>query len=274
MVGYTESYGSGNQDVMLVRTDAIGKVLWSKAYGGKGDETGWNVVNAADSGFVVVGTTNSYNNNNADALIFKTDKSGSLSWTLNISTDSVEDAYNVYASRNGSYYVTGFVRTDTTGDDAYVAKISSSGTLLWYRKYGSLGNEEGYGITEDLNNNIILCGMTTYDSITQGGTSGYSGNSDMFIARIRPNGDLHYMKTYGTTGNDVAWDIQVDGYDYVMTGWTESSSGDKEVAFLSVDSTGNINSQYAFGTFGEERGFNIMVNTGKKYTLARDIISV
>ncbi|MCB9245531.1 MAG: T9SS type A sorting domain-containing protein [Flavobacteriales bacterium] len=266
-VGYTESYGRGNQDVMLVKTNGLGEVQWSKAYGGTGDETGWSIVVAPDSGYVIAGTTNSNSTSNANGLVFKTDRSGNVVWATQLASDSVEDAYNVINARTGGYYVTGFVRTDTIGDDAFVAKFDNSGRVLWYIRCGSPGDEEAYGIAEDLNGNILICGMTNYDSITNGGASGYPGNSDMFLAKITSSGSLVWMKTFGTVENDVAWDVIVDRDRYVMAGWTKQNGNDDDVALVITDSTGRLQSSNAFGTMGTDKAFNVVAKPGPEYNV-------
>lgn len=265
--GYTESYGRGNKDVLLVKTNGLGEIQWSKAYGGTGDDAAWSITVAPDSGFVVAGTTNSNSSSNANGLVFKTDGSGKVVWATELASDSMEDAYSVINARGGGYYVTGFVRTDTTGDDAFVAKFDNSGRVSWYVRCGSPGTEEAYGIAEDLNGNIILCGMTTYDSITNGGGSGYPGNSDMWLAKLRSSGNLVWMKTFGTVENDVAWDVIVDRDKYVLTGWTKANGNDDDVALLITDTTGKLLSSNAYGTFGTDRAFNVVVKPGSEYSL-------
>ena len=75
----------------------MGQVEWSKAYGESGDDIAWNVTLANDSGFVVAGSTNSYNAN-GDALAMKIDKTGKVVWARTIASDSVEDGYNIIRS--------------------------------------------------------------------------------------------------------------------------------------------------------------------------------
>ena len=35
--GYTSSYGHGGKDVLVVKIDSLGNILWAKAYGGTND---------------------------------------------------------------------------------------------------------------------------------------------------------------------------------------------------------------------------------------------
>lgn len=267
-VGYTNSYGSGQKDVYLVKTDGMGKIQWQKAYGGSKDDIGWKVAIASDSGFVVVGTSNSYNNNNEDALVFKTDKSGNVSWTRTFASDSMEDGYNVIRSLfSNGYYVIGYVKNDSTGNDAFLAKLGSAGNVRWYKKFGSPGNEEAYSVTEDAKGNVLVCGITSYDSITNGGTSGSSGTTDGFLAKFDSLGNYKWMRTYGTAESDVLWDVKTDKNDYLMVGWMKTDIGDDEIIYLRTDTAGSVTSSASFGTVGDDRAFNIQVNQGGRYSI-------
>src|ERR1700759_956253 len=59
LVGQTESFGAGERDVFLVKTDKDGNEQWRKAYGGPGMDRGFAAVATADGGYVVIGTTGS-----------------------------------------------------------------------------------------------------------------------------------------------------------------------------------------------------------------------
>lgn len=264
-VGYTESFGKGGKDMFMIKFDGMGQVEWGNAYGEKGDETAWNVDVTRDSGFIVVGNTNSYNSaTNGDAIIFKTDDAGKVEWARTIASDSVEDGYNVLASFfTDGYYVTGYVRNDSTGDDGFIAKLGSSGNIRWYKKFGSPGNEEAYGLAEDRHGNVVICGMTTYDSITNGGLSGSSGSSDAFLAKFDSTGGFKWMKTFGSNKDDVAWDVKSINNKYVVTGFTKAvSTGDQDMMFIETDTNGNNASGLAIGSTGDDRGFEITAAPG------------
>ena len=89
-VGYTESFGKGKKDMLVVKTDGMGQVEWSSAYGESGDDVAWNVTVANDSGYVVVGNSTSYKAN-GDAIAVKLDKSGKVEWARTVASDSLED---------------------------------------------------------------------------------------------------------------------------------------------------------------------------------------
>jgi hypothetical protein len=60
IAGKTLSFGAGNGDVYVVRTNANGDTLWTKTYGGAESDYASSVQQTADGGFIVVGTTQSF----------------------------------------------------------------------------------------------------------------------------------------------------------------------------------------------------------------------
>src|ERR1039458_5099183 len=73
IAGATSSFGSGETDVYLIKTDSLGNMKWSKTFGGAGVDWGYSVQQTTDSGFVVAGFTNSFGHGGYDVYLIKTD---------------------------------------------------------------------------------------------------------------------------------------------------------------------------------------------------------
>lgn len=60
VVGYTLSFGSGSDDVWVVKTDLQGNQLWSATYGGSASDVGYSIDQTSDGGYIITGYTLSY----------------------------------------------------------------------------------------------------------------------------------------------------------------------------------------------------------------------
>lgn len=56
ITGYTGSFALGNSDVYVIKTDAHGDTMWTKTYGGSGDDCGYSIQQTSDGGYVIGGS--------------------------------------------------------------------------------------------------------------------------------------------------------------------------------------------------------------------------
>ncbi len=71
VVGNTDSFGAGGQDVWLIKTNASGNVTWQQTFGGVGYDYGNSVQQTADGGYIIAGYTKSFGAGNADVYLIK-----------------------------------------------------------------------------------------------------------------------------------------------------------------------------------------------------------
>jgi hypothetical protein len=76
LTGPTDSYGAGDFDFWLVKTDASGNMQWDKTYGGSGDDESFAVILTNDGGYALAGIMSSYGAGEYDGWLVKTDSSG------------------------------------------------------------------------------------------------------------------------------------------------------------------------------------------------------
>src|SRR3972149_1238818 len=71
IAGYTSGFGAGDKDYIVIKTDSLGNVQWTKTYGGSGEDEGNSVSiqQTADSGYIVTGWTYSFGSSNKDIYI-------------------------------------------------------------------------------------------------------------------------------------------------------------------------------------------------------------
>ena len=76
VVGSSESSEFGNYDVYLLKTDENGIEQWSQNYGLEENASGYSVQQTFDAGYIISGSINSENGN--DAYLIKTDDEGNV----------------------------------------------------------------------------------------------------------------------------------------------------------------------------------------------------
>jgi hypothetical protein len=74
--GETRSFGAGDLDVYLVKTDSLGRLMWQRTFGGSGLDTCTVVRQTSDGGYIVAGGTVLYKVYAYDVYVIKTDSLG------------------------------------------------------------------------------------------------------------------------------------------------------------------------------------------------------
>jgi hypothetical protein len=80
MVGRTYSFGAGDADIWLVKTDSYGNLEWNKTFGTQGHEEANHLTSTDDKGFIIVGTITPLGFDYRDVWLIKTDSFGYIQW--------------------------------------------------------------------------------------------------------------------------------------------------------------------------------------------------
>ena len=111
---------------------APGDTLWTRTYGGGGDDYGQSVRQTDDGGFIIAGRTTSFGAGGWDVYLIKTDADGDTLWTRTYGNYYQERGRSVRQTLDGGYIIAG--RTNSLGAgnrDAYLIKTDSDGNELW-----------------------------------------------------------------------------------------------------------------------------------------------
>jgi len=124
VTGYTKSYGEGDYDVWLVKTDNEGNEIWNKTYGGPEDDRSFAIQYTSDDNFVVAGFTDSFGAGNYDMWLLKIDNAGDTLWTKTIGDDNLNRARSVVQTTDGGYILAGDTYIYEQGEyNYYLVKI-------------------------------------------------------------------------------------------------------------------------------------------------------
>ena len=128
IAGYTSSFGAGNYDVYVVKLDAKGNLEWTKTIGGKKEDMGVSLIQTADGGYAIAGSTSSFGAGEADVYVVKLDATGNLQWTRTIGGEKDEEGRSLIQTADGGYAIAGTTKSFGAGeDDVYVVKLDENG---------------------------------------------------------------------------------------------------------------------------------------------------
>jgi hypothetical protein len=160
-------------DVLLIKTDSFGDILWTNTIGDEDNEIGFCVRETLD-GYVISGQTKP-EGQPYDALLIKTDLLGEVIWSKTFGGEKSDAAFTVEISPNG-YFVTGTTNGTwwvSASGDMWAFEIDINGELLWER------------IFDIAINDIAWSGITTLDDgYAKTGLVGYGFGGDLWQAKL------------------------------------------------------------------------------------------
>jgi len=233
MVGYTKSFGMGNDDVYVVKLDSIGNTLWTRTIGGTQNEVGTSIVQTLDGGYVIAGNTKSYGAGNNDTYIIKLDAAGNLAWTKTIGgpgNDSFLLGTSIIQTSDSGYAVAGCAQFDSQGLDLYLIKLNQNGNLVWTKSVGGSAVEEPAEIVETSDKSYVIAGRT-----------GSFGASELYLVKFNSTGSLIWTKTYNPGGLSTCSGMcKTDDQGFVLIGKTNVFGGYYDAYMIKVDSVGSF----------------------------------
>jgi len=181
IAGSTFSFGAGDEDVYVVKLDANGNLQWTKTIGGPKREWGSSLIQTADGGYAIAGTTTSFGAGGEDVYVIKLDASGNLQWTKTIGGKKEDAGISLIQTSDGGYAIAGYTKSfGAGGEDVYVVKLDADGKLQWTKTIGGENDDRGFSIIQTSDDGYAIAGSTT--------SFGARGR-DVYVIKLDRNGD-------------------------------------------------------------------------------------
>src|SRR5258705_526125 len=138
IAGTTLSFGAGDNDVYLIKTNAIGNMVWRKTFGGTGLDAGYSVQQTNDGGYIIAGESQSFGEG---VYLIKTNANGNIMWTKTYGGGAGEWGQSIRQTNDGGYIIAGTTLSFGAGNfDFYLIKTDSIGDTLWTKTFGGINS--------------------------------------------------------------------------------------------------------------------------------------
>jgi hypothetical protein len=257
IVGYTFAPGSKDADMLTIKTDSEGDIVWSKRFGGSGSDYA-NACLDVGNGYLVLGYTTSFGQGSKDVYLVRLDSEGNEMWTRTYGGVSWDVGTALCEAGEMQYYVCGFTQSFGWGEeDLYLIKIDAMGNELWSKTLG--------GFRLDMANSIHAA---PDGGCVIGATSGsYSGNTDFFLTGIDASGEQQWRQSYSATGehgHDFDWcknSAPAGDGGFFVTGYSDCNDM-MDVVVIKADAAGNEQWLTSFGDKPFYDYGNAVIQTG------------
>jgi hypothetical protein len=203
--------------------------MWSRAYGGKGQQVGNGVATDLSGNVLVTGTMESgvdfgggilASAGGPDLFLAKFDPSGSHIWSQRFGDNDKQEGHSVATDAAGNVFVTGSLAgtVDFGGGplasagnfDVFLAKFDANGTHLWSQRFGDLEGQQGLSVATDAAGNVFVTGQLLGTADFGGGPLTSSGEEDIFLAKFDPNGAHLWSRRFGDADHQWGTGVATD----------------------------------------------------------------
>ena len=272
----------GDQDVYLRKYDAAGQLVWSRLLGSSARASGLALAadangNVAIAGKVVDRLTSSAIGGGDDTFVTKYDSEGREVFTRQIAPVLDDQANALAFGTDGSLYVAGQTNsamssgvTHAGASDAYLMKLTSSGSLDYVRQFGGAGSDRATALAIDGDGNVVLGTIESGDGkvrklLSTDGTSAAVWEMSLgalgqgHLASIAVEAGAVYVG--GATDNAA---LTAGGQASIATAHGGGSDG-FVMKIADAGSTASASFVSYVGTSGTDAGSGIAVNNGEIY---------
>jgi len=170
-----------------------------------------------------------------------------------------DSANSIQQTIDGGYIVAGSTESfGAGGADFWVLKLDPAGDIVWQRTYGGSSWDEAFSVQQTFDGGYVVAG----------GTDSYgAGDTDFWVLKLDPTGDIVWQRTYGGSSWDRASSIQqTEDGGYIVAGSTTSfGAGDKDFWVLNLNSEGEITWQHTYGSDSKDVAYSIQQTSDGGY---------
>ncbi|MFC1547198.1 T9SS type A sorting domain-containing protein [Candidatus Neomarinimicrobiota bacterium] len=176
--------------------------VWTKTYGGEGNDKFYAIEAAVDGGFLLAGYTTSLGTDNTDGWLVRIDENGDTLWTRTYVDTSYACIYSITATSDSGFVLAGRQSHgihENVNYDMWLLRVDKHGDLVWERTYGGEGYDVAHCIRSFRDGGFGVVGQRGTDD----------GYADGWFLRLDAVGDTLWSRTYGDEDYDRLTSLEI-----------------------------------------------------------------
>ena len=246
----------------IVATGFCQDTLWTRAYGGTGNDFCYSVCQTPDGGFVMGGMTSSFGAGLYDLYLMKTDENGDSVWSTIYGDPGQSEAVSCMQMTNDHGFVlVGTAEASTLDNDMYMVKFDSVGDYEWSSYFGDEDLEEIASWVEQTNDGGFILTGSYWAPVT-----GY----DFCLQKTNELGLGSWVEPFAWWNADYANCIkQTSDHGYIITGETSSNPDyEYDLFLLKTNSMGFTEWEQRYGGSEADGGDCVQQTSDGGYIVA------
>jgi hypothetical protein len=228
----------GSTDYWIVKIDSGGAIQWQNTIGGNGQEKLGSIVQTADGGYAIAGSSSSpkskadTNGNIAQNLkkeasrggldfwMVKLDAEGHVTWQKTLGGKFQDELKVIQPLANNEYLLGGYSNSSQSGDkntntiglgDYWILKVNATGEIIWQQTLGGTGDDVLVSLIQTHDGGFVIGGNSGQETNGTGNRAAKNSNkskanaqgSDFWLVKLDTDGVTDWQETYNFGSKDV-----------------------------------------------------------------------
>ncbi|MCL0088853.1 hypothetical protein M1O54_00565 [Dehalococcoidia bacterium] len=213
---------------------------WCRTFGGPDWDKAYSVQQTADGGFVIAGTTWSFDAGGGDFWLIKADPQGNKEWSQTFGGPEEDRAYSVKQTACGGFMIAGWTESfGAGGRDFWLIKTDLQGNKEWSQTFGGPDWDEAHSVKQTACGGFIVAGQTAKaharaPSLRLMGGVPPTPITCIWVVKTDAHGNIQWTQTFGTLREfDNARSVQQTACGgFIIAGMTRSFGAGKDDFWL------------------------------------------
>jgi hypothetical protein len=266
-------------DIFLMKVSPNGQLIWTRTFGGSGEDKGYAVAELPNGGYALTGSTSSLdgnfsnrNNFSSDAFLILTSADGVTNLIRATGGSSNDYGTDILVNQNSRIVITGTYRSidgafsghQPGAAGLFILEQEQNGTIIQLSSFGGSGVDSPSALTLTRDDGYAISGSTTStDGTFQSQTR---GQEDGYVLKLNTSMNREWVQTIEGSGIDRIYDIvENQNGRLAVTGANRSNDrdfqginrGESDVFYSLISSNGTLELTATYGGSRQDSGQSI-----------------
>ncbi len=161
---------------------------WMRTYGGGEHDAFGSIIQTQDGGYMIAGETRSFDAEDMDVYLVKTDEEGAETWSRTYDIGYYDNCLSLIQTSDGGFALAGTTSEQDEGSSFLILKTDSDGEEEWSRTFSRAYWNESNSVVQTPDGGFVFAGFTSSEDHTA---------ANYYVVKVDSAGELVWENIYG-----------------------------------------------------------------------------
>jgi len=209
-------YGGRGDELVLVKIDGLGNLVWEKLYESEDDDSCRGLVPTRDGGYLICCRSWGSGGTYINVRLLKVNSSGLPVWQKTYGKSRLDEATDLIVPKEGGFVFAGYTEQSSGWGDAWVVRLDDNGNITWQKRYRGTKDDWFYSIQQTTDGGYVAAGYT----------NSFSSTYDAWVVKLSATGSIQWQYRLDGNENELASSVrQLPDKKYVVVGTSRAEGG-------------------------------------------------